>query len=68
MPLSEDQHDRVQAEKEIYNGMSITKRRAFRDLQEWVRVSIIFDTDGLEFGPEENSSFELLVYFRNVLT
>ena len=46
MPLSEDQYDRVQAEKEIYNGMSITKRRAFRDLQEWVRVSIIFYTVG----------------------
>ena len=36
VPLSEDQYDRVQAENEIYNGMSLTKRRAFRDLQEWV--------------------------------
>lgn len=37
VPLTEEQQERANAEETVYESMSLSKRRKFRALEEWVK-------------------------------
>lgn len=41
VPLTESQYERAKAEKEIYENMSVMKKKRFRELQDWERLKYV---------------------------